>query len=452
MMDETNTGIGFWAQEILGAKLPDERYRGNLTRMCFELQSKPEHSFSAACGPALRKSAHRLFSNETSIDIQHGHREMTAKRCEGHELVLIVEDTTDLNYASRTDTEGLGNLGGTGDVKGLNMHSAMAMSIAGEPLGLVGQHIWAPVSSGRSKKLHEYPIEEKESYKWIRTKLWVNEWFKRHKGWAIVVADREADFYEHFAWPRGEPIELLVRARNLKRNVLHEGQAMKLGKVPEAVVPLGELTVEVGRQKGREPRTARLRVSAARISCPPTNGKAGPAVEMTLVHAKEDGTQGKEEPIEWFLLTTLPVRDFGEACEIVAFYVLRWVIERFHYVLKQGMKVERLQFDNFTRLKHALEVCSMVAWHILWMSRVAKAKPMAGATEYFDKTEIEILEKCTNNKIKTTIDYVLALGRLSGFVKSKAQPLPGEKLLWQSVKLLNAMKTGYLLNQQNYGT
>ncbi|MCC6726288.1 MAG: hypothetical protein IT258_17405 [Saprospiraceae bacterium] len=153
-----------------------------------------------------------------------------------------------------------------------------------------------------------------------------------------------------------------------------------------------------------------------------------------------------------FLLTTLPVVGFGEASEIVGFYVLRWVIERFHYILKQGMKVERLQFDNFTRLKHALEVCSMVAWHILWMSRVAKAKPTAEATEYFDKTEIEILEKCTNKKIKTTTDYVLALGRLSGFIKSKAQPLPGEKLLWQSIKLLNAMKAGFLLGHQNYGT
>ena len=163
MMNETNTGIGFWTQELLGAKLPDERFRGNLTRMCCELQSKPEHSFSAACGPAVRKSANRLFSNEASIDIQQGHREMTARRCQGHELVLIIEDTTDLNYSGHVETEGLGNLGGKGDVKGLNMHSAMALSIAGEPLGLVGQHIWAPVSSGRSKQVYEYPIGEKES-------------------------------------------------------------------------------------------------------------------------------------------------------------------------------------------------------------------------------------------------------------------------------------------------
>jgi len=47
---------------------------------------------------------------------------------------------------------------------------------------------------------------------------------------------------------------------------------------------------------------------------------------------------------------------------------------------------------------------------------------------------------------------VLVLGKLPGFVKSRAQPLPGEKLLWQSMKLLNAVKTGYLMNKRSYGT
>lgn len=436
----------------MNARLPDERYRANLVKMCCGLQERPEHSFSAACGPSVRKAAHRLFSNEECIDIQYGHRAMTRQRCQGHELVLIVEDTTDLNYNSHEETEGLGNLGGKGDVKGLNMHTALAMSAEGEPLGLIGQHIWAPSSAGRSKKVHEYPIEEKESYKWIRTKQWVNEWFRDHNGWAIVVGDREADFYEHFAWQREEPVELLVRARNLKRNIFHDGGPVKLGQVPDALAPVGEFEVEIERQKGRKARTARLEVRTAQIECPPSANKVGPTLGLTLVHVKENGTQGKEDPIEWYLLTTLAVNGFEEACQVIGFYVLRWVIERYHYILKQGMRVERLQFDTFTRLKHALEVCSLVAWQILCLARIGKTSPKAEAAEHFDGVEVEILEKCTNRKIKTVTDYILALGQLSGFVKSAAQPLPGEKLLWQSMKLLNAMKTGFLLNRQFYGT
>lgn len=442
----------FWEAELRGAKLPDERFRPNLIRMCCQMQAKAGHSFSAACGPAVRKSAHRLFSNESSLDIQQGHRQMTRQRCQEHPLVLVVEDTTDLNFSGHGHTQGLGNLGGRRDVKGLSMHSALALSTAGEPLGLVGQHIWAPLSSGRSRHERAYPIEQKESYKWIRTKQWVNDWWSGHKGRVLVVGDREADFYEHFAWPREPSVELLVRAAHLQRRVHHEGAPTTLGLLPQTAEPLGQMSVEIPRHRDRQPRTAHLQVRVVPLSCPPPYAKLGPSVPLTLVHVLEQGTQGPDEPIEWFLLTTLLVGSYEQACRIVGFYALRWVIERFHFVLKQGMNVERLQFDSFTRLKNALQVCSLVAWQLLWTARIAKVDPQAGAGEYFGPVEIEILEQSTGRPIRTTTDYVLALGRLSGFVKSKIQPLPGEKLLWQSIKLLEAMKTGYLFNQQNYGT
>jgi hypothetical protein len=68
MMNEQQAIAHFWEQEIMNARLPDERYRPNLVKMCCGLQEKPGHSFSAACCPAVRKAAHRLFSNEESLD------------------------------------------------------------------------------------------------------------------------------------------------------------------------------------------------------------------------------------------------------------------------------------------------------------------------------------------------------------------------------------------------
>jgi len=91
----------------------------------------------------------------------------------------------------------------------------------------------------------------------------------------------------------------------------------------------------------------------------------------------------------------------------------------------------------------------MVAWKNLWTAYIAKAKPEGKATDHFEDTEIIILGKLNGKKIKTNKDFILALGSLSGFVKSKAQPLPGEKLLWQSIKLLNAMKIGFNLSNNS---
>ncbi|MCB9325805.1 MAG: hypothetical protein H6571_18855 [Lewinellaceae bacterium] len=133
---------------------------------------KPEHSFSSACGEVVRENQHIVFfSKEESIDIQLGHRHKTLERCKNHNRILVIEDTADLNYSSHKSTKGLGGLGGKKKYKGLNIHSAMVLTTEAEPLGLIGQYIWAPrASSGEKEENHNYSIQEKESFKWIRTK------------------------------------------------------------------------------------------------------------------------------------------------------------------------------------------------------------------------------------------------------------------------------------------
>lgn len=448
---EWNTTESFWEKELCDSKLPDERFRKNLVQMCISLERKPGLSFSSACGPNIRKSAHRLFSKEESIDIQSGHRKSTIERSKEESLILVCEDTTDLNYHGHQKTEGLGNLGGRYPVSGLNMHTAMVVSEKGQPLGLIGQHIWAPsVREGKKKNYNKIPIEEKESYKWIRTKNWVKEHFETPKQKVLIIGDREADFYEHFKYPRSNHIDLLVRARYLNRKVEYCGRSMKLSQVANEAKKLGELEVEVQRQKNRKARKATLSITRAAIKIKSSKPKEAGEVDLYLIHIKEED-QRVSDPIDWYLLYSGQITGLNQACEMVKHYKTRWLIERFHYVLKSGMKIEALQFDNFTRLKHALQVCSLIAWKTMWTSNIAKVEPEKAAIKYFDKIEIEILENYTNKKISTTKDYILGLGTLSGFVKSKKQPLPGEKLIWQAIKLLKAIKIGFLMSQKDTG-
>jgi hypothetical protein len=442
-----------WAtHEMKGTPLPDERFRHNLVQMCSRLSIHCGQSFSGACGPAIRKSANRLFSHE-GLELQDGHIQQTVDRCRQKPSVLVLEDTTDLNYASHRQTTGLGDLGG-GDsvIYGVCAHSALAVSLDKEPLGLLGQHIWAPINEKRgSSELRNLSIEQKESYKWLRTLKWLNNWMKDYNGQAIVVGDQEGDFYEHFSASRNPNVELVIRLHHRQRLVIWENKKMNINELQSNLCCSGERKVVLSARKGQKERTAILSVYYAPIICPASENRTGSDVPLYVVWAVERDIKPGIEPIEWIILTTIPIENFEDACRILDIYTTRWIIERFHYVLKQGLRVERLQFDNFPRLTNAIKLCSIVAWQLLRIAYLSKAKEFDTADPHFDKQEQLVLEKLTGSKIETVKDHILALGKLVGFVPSKKQPYPGEKLLWQAVQQLNSIKLGFIL-AQNYGT
>jgi hypothetical protein len=196
-----------WQKELIETKLPDKRYLGNFIKMAEKVNQNPDLSFSAACGRKLRKSAHRLFSKE-DIDLQNGHRKRLNERVrQSQEAILVIEDTTDLNYGTHKSTKGLGDIGGGKSSKkgeeyiaGLSMHLAMVSTLPGLPLGILGNYIWSPVNETRkSKLLKKLPIEEKESIKWIHTLDWVKNRLLPKDKEIFIVGDREGDFYEHYS-------------------------------------------------------------------------------------------------------------------------------------------------------------------------------------------------------------------------------------------------------------
>jgi hypothetical protein len=389
-----------WAwEEMKGAELNDERQRGNLVRMCLHLAEQTGQSFSSACGHAVRKSAWRLFSQQ-DISLLSGHFLATGSRVSSHDFIVIAEDATDVSYLGHKASKGLGHLGGNPGVLGLCMHSCLALSAEGEPLGLLSQHIWAPTDQGRDRKEYTYPIEEKESFRWVKMLDDINRRLKGYEGRALIVCDREGDFYEHFAWQ--SRLDLLVRAHHLHRNVVYLGKKMKLGRAVKRLPAIGRIEIEVNQadpQTGHiEPYAAIMEISFGSIRLPASDMRKGKEIELSVVVSRQVNAEKGSEPLEWILLTSMKVESFEEAKEMVRCYGLRWTIERFHYVLKQGLRIERLQFDTFTRLSHALEVCSVVAYRLLWMTYYPRHKPDAPAEILFGKEEIRILEKETKKK------------------------------------------------------
>ena len=441
-----------WAErEFSGTKLPDERFRPNLIKMAASLIERVESSFSSSCGEAVRKAAWRLFSIE-ELDLGRGHEEATRARCDSEQIILVAEDTTDLNYWNHKATKGLGLLGGQKTVLGLSVHSAIALTEAGEPLGVVGEHIWAPRTDGKKRgRLRDIDITEKESYKWLLALGWAKKVFKDFGGTVIMVGDREADIYEHFAEERPENIQLLVRIRDLRRKVFLEGKSLKIKTLPDQLPLKGTLEVALRRKKDREERTAKLEIRFGKVSCPAPADKKGNPQTLWLVHAKEIDYKEGVVPIEWYLFSTLAIESMEDAIRFIGYYTKRWTIERFHYILKQGLRIERLQFDNFTRLKNAIELYLIIGWYLLRLAYLGKTTPDQPAIDYFDPLDIKLVEQISSRKIKTVKQFIIALSSLAGFTPTKKQPLPGEKLLWQSMRTLIAIRKGFEM-AKFYGT
>ena len=62
-------------------------------------------------------------------------------------------------------------------------------------------------------------------------------------------------------------------------------------------------------------------------------------LECHAVHVREQGTPQDGEPIEWMLLTSLPVASARYATRIVEQHRLRWRSEDWHRILKSGCMV-----------------------------------------------------------------------------------------------------------------
>lgn len=301
---------------------------------------------------SVAQSIYRFWSNSNvSIEsILNSHIANTVGQAQRCEDVLAIQDTTDLNFTSHPATGGLGYLNQTKQ-QGIKLHNCFAVSGAGEPLGLLDQQGWVrpeppvPKKSPQKQQNRARPIEEKESNRWLTTQRKV-EAAVGEAVHLIHVADREADIFELFAQPRQGHSDLLIRAK-VNRRIKHE-----LGKLfpsLSASPVMGHFTVEVHRRPNRAARSAQVSVRAmqARIEVPIDLAKQKPHLTPITLNAilveetskPEDG--GK--PICWRLLTSLPIDSFEQARRCVRYYSYRWLIERFHYVLKSGCKIEALQ-------------------------------------------------------------------------------------------------------------
>jgi hypothetical protein len=405
------------------------------------------------------KGDYRFLNNKkvTHAGIIGIEREATQQRIAEAEapMLLAIQDTTEFNFVGRAALRGLGVLSDN-QTPGFMAHTTLSVSVSGVPLGVLDQQVWSrPVAAEKVTNHHQtLPITEKESFKWLQG---LSGALPASQS-VITVCDREGDVYELFQYAHDVQQHFLVRAtqdRNLKDAPTLKKQ---LARTPVSQT----YTILVRRQDNRPAREALVELRMASVTLLPPNNRTQvlqviplepltvQVVEVLEINAPPDVTQ----PLHWLLLTTLAVDTLEDARRIVRYYSYRWLIERFHYVLKRGgCHFEDSQLRSVDALHRLVGLCSQVAWRLLWLTYQARQTPDEDCTVALSTMEWHALMAFTTKsptppqQPPTLREAVRAIAKLGGFIGRKSDGEPGVQVLWRGwIRLQDIVETWLLIH------
>ena len=421
------------------------------------LGSAPNESVpQASQAPSVSQSIYRFWSNKrvSPQEVLASHRPSVLERVNDKTVVLAIQDTTDLNFSTLEQTTGLG-FTGSGKQQGFKVHSCFAVSGQGEPLGLLHQYTWSrPHQRGKRGVRRQKQTREKESQRWLDT-LSAAEEGVNESVCLIHVGDREADIYDLFIQPRHTNSELLIRAEHNRK--LADELGYLIPTIEQGPI-LGECTLDIHRNPQREARRAKLTLRAMEVTIevPKHHLKRSQyqPVCLNVILVEEENPSDGGKPIRWLLLTTLAIETFEQVWQCVYWYSLRWLIERFHYTLKSGCRIEDLQLDSVDKLLKALSTYSIIAWRIMALTYGARLRPEDSCEVILEPMEWKLLRrkfqpKNRSKKPPTLSQAIRWIAQLGGFLARKDDGEPGLKTLWRGLGVLRHLMEGAQLSPKS---
>lgn len=429
--------MSFGVQEFGDAMLGDVRRTRRLIALGDACVANPDQSLPDKLhDPSGYQGVLRLFRSPhvTHEAVLAPHQTRTLDRAETHTgTVLIVHDTTDLDFSGhRTLANQLGPIGNGGG-HGLLCHNSLAVEAAtGTILGLVAQQLHVRVAVGKNEpRVTKRTRETRESRLWVRALDEIgpapatNRW--------VHVADRGSDSFEFVSRSARTNERFVVRAQHDRALADHT----KLFAVARATAAWGGWALELSATASRAARKTRVCASLTSVVVPPPHNRKGeyPAVPIRVhvVRVWEPNGPVGVTPVEWLLLTSEEVTTLEGLRQVVAWYARRWVIEDYHKGLKTGVGIERLQLESRDALDPAIGVLSVVAVALVNLRRLASGagETPRPAREVVPDRWVQVLSAWRYKVVRelSAGEFLAALARLGGWIPRK-QP-PGWVVLWR---------------------
>jgi len=377
----------------------------------------------------------------------------TAATCVGRH-VLVVQDTTEINFAGREQKRR--GFGPTGDGKtpGFFIHPVIAVDVETEAVvGLVDAAIWTR-SNRRVAARRGRLLEEKESARWLAGCEAAAKTLSEAAS-VTMVADRESDIYELFA-RKPDGLDLIVRAAQ-DRSLAGGGRLFEA--LRDAICLSTSLVRVASRGPGDKGRIAKVELRAARVCIArPVNGHHGDipeAIELSLIEAREVDAPTDKTPLLWRLLTTHVVTHAAQANQIVQLYRLRWRIEQTFRALKSdGLALDDSQVIDAERMFNLAAVGLVAAIRTIQLVDARDGSPRP-ATDVIDEAfavPLELLSKKLEGKTQRqknphpphSLAFVAWIAARLGGWNCYYKP-PGPKTMREGWKQLAARLEGYAL-------
>jgi hypothetical protein len=438
-----------WAAQVAAVTdLPDRRLKSRLGALIVDALEHPNAAIPQAAGSAGQaKATYRYYANArvTAEALRLGFATDTARRCLDEQVILVVQDTTSLNYTALHAIPELGPIDSGGKASGVHLHSTLAITDAGHIVGILDQQYWARPQKGRPGP------DAKESDKWINgidaaREIMATTAGTRPQPRLVHVMDREGDTYEVMMSVIDAGDSAIIRCAQNRRV---DGQFAKAHEAVRSQPVLARIVVEVSRKGGVPERHAHVEVRSTRVILVPDREKYPHAFAMAwnLVEVWEPNPPEGAERVHWRLWTLEPAATAAEAVEVVGKYTCRWPIEEFHLVLKSGCRVEDLRLESWDGLEKAVTVNSAVAARIVLLRDLARERPEAPAVEVLSADEVAVLTSHFGKGMApselTLGQAVLWIGRLGGHMNRKRDGMPGVRTLWRGFHDLALLVAGF---------
>lgn len=439
-----------WVQsQFADCRLGDARRTNRLCRIASAMLNAPEQSLPQQ-NPQWSdlKAAYRFFDTPdvTLRSISEPHWQQTRQTKPGR--YLLISDTTDIDQKTRPSTEGMGMLG-NGQGRGLQLHTSLMYGcnekqIVGTAGALVQYRKRVPKkeTSAQSKK------RIRESDLWGNLVAEVgsppagSQW--------VHVFDRGGDYFEAMCRIQLSRCDFVIRASKLNRNVLNAaGKTVSLATAIQDAELLGSYELNLRSRVGVKARTASIEVSCVRIEMPRPRHHTAWAkqcgietISMNVVVVQEVGFVKGAKPIRWVLLTSLDVKTFADAWQVIIDYENRWLIEEYHKVIKTGCSIECHALRSAERLEPLVGLISILGVRLFRLKLLGRNDRARQAKNYVPATWIKAL-KLLRPKIAvsslTVYDFFRELAKLGGFLGRTHDGEPGWQTIWRGHQKMKSL-------------